>query len=253
VLLLFAYKYTSNQAGIERARDDIKANMLAMKLFKDSLRVTFGAMLNVMCASLRILMLSIPPLLVAMVPMVPLLAQMASRYFFAPMEVGKTSTVKVWFSDDFAQHQLHEGTAISLKVPDGVALRTPKPWRSADAKEADWRIRADKPGSFILTVVAGDQEFTKELPVGTYGSITTRISPKRTNFYASMLDNKLMLPWEKPPAATDNVRAIEVTALMQIHAPDVIGIPVLGNWIVFFLVVSIIFALIFKPILKVKI
>ena len=40
VLLLVAFKYTSNQRAIKRVRDDIDANLLALKLFKDSTAVT---------------------------------------------------------------------------------------------------------------------------------------------------------------------------------------------------------------------
>ena len=34
--MLVAYKYTSNQRAVKRARDDISANLLTLKLFKDN-------------------------------------------------------------------------------------------------------------------------------------------------------------------------------------------------------------------------
>ena len=37
------FKYTSNQRAIKRARDDIKAHLLALKLFKENTRVIFRA------------------------------------------------------------------------------------------------------------------------------------------------------------------------------------------------------------------
>ena len=43
VLLLIAYKYTSNQRAIKRVQDDIKAHLLALKLFKDSASVAVQA------------------------------------------------------------------------------------------------------------------------------------------------------------------------------------------------------------------
>ncbi len=39
VVLLVIFKYTSNQKAIGKVRDSIKANMLALKLFKDSISV----------------------------------------------------------------------------------------------------------------------------------------------------------------------------------------------------------------------
>ena len=41
VLLLLVYKYTSHQRAIKAVRNDIKANLLAVKLFKDSAWVTW--------------------------------------------------------------------------------------------------------------------------------------------------------------------------------------------------------------------
>ncbi|HMF14070.1 MAG TPA: hypothetical protein VKE94_17260, partial [Gemmataceae bacterium] len=43
VLLLLAFKYTSNQNAIKRVRADIKANLLALKLFKESALVALDA------------------------------------------------------------------------------------------------------------------------------------------------------------------------------------------------------------------
>ena len=43
VLLLVVFKYTSNQRAIKRVRDDINANLLALKLFKDSTAVSLRA------------------------------------------------------------------------------------------------------------------------------------------------------------------------------------------------------------------
>ena len=41
--LLIVFKYTSNQKAIGKVRDSIKANLLALKLFKDSISVTLKA------------------------------------------------------------------------------------------------------------------------------------------------------------------------------------------------------------------
>src|SRR5262245_4011223 len=48
--MLIAFKYTSNQAAVKRVRNQIKANLLALSLFKDdvrvALRVQFGLLKN---------------------------------------------------------------------------------------------------------------------------------------------------------------------------------------------------------------
>ena len=250
VLLLLSFRYTSNQDAIGRARDEIKASMLAMKLFRDNLTVTFSSQLKVMWVSMKILFLSIPPLLVAMIVMVPLFVQMTSRYQFVPAKPGQNTTVKVYFSDAFAARELAGDARIALEVPDGVELVTPLPWRKNDSTEAQWIVRAQVPGQYELTVVAGEQTITKQLPVGEHGSFAGAVSPLKTSY---TFWEELGFPWERHPDSGSNVRAVELYEVLHASAPDVIDVPILGNWIVYFLVVSTLFALIFKPILKVKI
>ena len=43
VLLLVIFKYTSNQAAIKRVRNEIDANLFALKLFKDATPVVLAA------------------------------------------------------------------------------------------------------------------------------------------------------------------------------------------------------------------
>ena len=52
---LLIYKYTSNQDAIGGVKDSIKANMLALKLFKDSMAVTMQAQGKLFKASFLIL------------------------------------------------------------------------------------------------------------------------------------------------------------------------------------------------------
>ncbi|MBM4076329.1 MAG: hypothetical protein FJ267_11900, partial [Planctomycetes bacterium] len=40
IVLLLAFKYTSNQRSIKRVRSDIKAQLLALSLFKESIAVS---------------------------------------------------------------------------------------------------------------------------------------------------------------------------------------------------------------------
>lgn len=251
VVMLLAYKYTSWQTQIGKARDEIKARMLAMRLFKDNLGVTLASQGGVVWSSLKILFLSIPPILVAMIPMVPLLAQLAGRYQFAPLPTGKPTYIRVWLSDAFAAREVKGEVSLTLDPVPGLTVE--KFWRSADSKEAWWKVRCEQPGKHTLTVRAGDAAVTKSLPVGEYRSITDAISPKRTSFYKGALDNTLMLPWESPPQADSPVRAIEISGIMESAAPDVLPIPLVGNWILYFLIVSIVFALIVKPVFNVRI
>ena len=83
--LLIIFKYTSNQSAIGRARDSIKANMLALKLFKDSILVTLQEQGRGFKGAMLLLVYAIRPLFVMIVPVCLVLGQMGLWYQFRPL------------------------------------------------------------------------------------------------------------------------------------------------------------------------
>src|SRR5207245_9464483 len=86
--LLVVFKYTSNQHAIKRVKDDIKANLLALKLFKDSAAVALRAQGRILVSAFRLAVFSIVPMLVMVVPVVLILGQLALWYRSGPLQVG---------------------------------------------------------------------------------------------------------------------------------------------------------------------
>src|SRR5947199_5505318 len=80
VLLLVVFKYTSNQRTIKRVRDDINANLLALKLFKDSASVTLRAQGRMIVGGFRLMVLALVPMLVMALPVTLLLGQLSLWY-----------------------------------------------------------------------------------------------------------------------------------------------------------------------------
>jgi hypothetical protein len=87
LLMLVAFKYTSNQRAIKRVRGDIRANLLALKLFKDSFPVVPRSLRRVMVGAGRLILLAIVPLLIMTPPMLLLLGQMSLWYQDRPLMV----------------------------------------------------------------------------------------------------------------------------------------------------------------------
>jgi uncharacterized membrane protein (DUF106 family) len=84
ILLLIIFKYTSNQKAIGRVRDGIKANMLALKLFKDSMAVTLRSQGQLFKGAFSLLFHAIRPMLVMIVPVLLILSQMGMWYQQCP-------------------------------------------------------------------------------------------------------------------------------------------------------------------------
>src|SRR5438093_12939173 len=68
VLLLVVFKYTSNQRAIKRVRDDIKAHLLSLKLFKENPWVAVRAQGRILRGAQRLSILAIVPMLVMALP-----------------------------------------------------------------------------------------------------------------------------------------------------------------------------------------
>src|SRR5262245_5884150 len=62
VFLLFVFKYTSNQRAIKRVRDDISANLLALKLFKDSAAVALRSQRRILWGACQLAALAVVPM-----------------------------------------------------------------------------------------------------------------------------------------------------------------------------------------------
>ena len=95
VLMLVVFKYTSHQTAIKQTRDQIKANLIALSLFKDDVRVGLRAQGRILANAGKLLMFSLVPMLVMMIPMVLVLGQLALWYQARPLRVGEEAVLAV--------------------------------------------------------------------------------------------------------------------------------------------------------------
>ena len=100
VLLLAAFKYTSNQRAIKRVRDDISANLLALKLFKESARVALQCQGRLLVGAGRLFLLALLPMAAMFVPVLLILGQVSLWYQQRPLKVGEEAVVTVKLNDD---------------------------------------------------------------------------------------------------------------------------------------------------------
>ncbi len=95
VLAAVAFRYTSPQSRLKRVANEVRASLLAIRLFRDDLRAVFAAQGTLFKASALRLIYSLPPLLVLIVPFVLLLAQLAMWYEFRPLTPGQQVLLEV--------------------------------------------------------------------------------------------------------------------------------------------------------------
>jgi hypothetical protein len=236
VLLMIAFRYTSNQRGIGAARDAISANLLSLKLYKGELGVALRAQGRLLGALARLQWHTLRPMLILALPLMLVAAQMGLRYQWRPLRPGEEALVRVTLNSAAAEHG---GTAARLAPNLGVADAVgPVPGGGALV----WRIRAGAPGRHTLIFTINGVPLEKELVVGTPYERVSETRPGR-DWTAQLLH-----PAEKPLRASDPAQRIVVEypgVDSRIYGAD--------WWILTFFVVSMIAALAAKPFLHVRI
>ncbi len=237
LVLLIIFKYTSNQKAYGRVRDNIKADMLALKLFKDSISVTLKSEGRVFKGAFLLLFYAIKPMLVMIVPVALLLSQMGLWYQFRPLRATEETIITLRLNS-------------AVKVPWPSAEITPTtainiisgPVRILSKNEINWKIKALESGYHRIIFQVDEREIDKALAVGD-GFM--RVSAERP---AWRWVDILQYPMEKPFGPDSIVKSISVDYPERLSKTS-------GTdwWLVYFIVASMVFALIFKPFLKVRI
>lgn len=194
VVALIVYKYASNQAGIERAKDQIKVHLYEIRLFRHDPVAVLAATGKVMVRNGVYVGHNVLPMLIMLVPMVSVLAQLEANYAFAPAPEGAVELLRVTLDDDAAVAPRD----VRLDLPAGVALDAP-PVRTPDG-EIFWRLRAEQPGDHVLTLTAGDEVVTKTWAVGG--------EPRKVPLYRTQSWDALLYPGEDPLPSTSGFHEI---------------------------------------------
>jgi hypothetical protein len=236
-LLLLIFKYTSNQKAIQRVRNEIQANLFALKLFKDATPVVLAAQAAMIRGAFRLFLLSIVPILVMMVPVLLLLGQLSLWYQHRPLHVGEETVVAL----KLAGADGDPLPAVELE-PTSAATVAIGPVRVPSKREVVWKLKAREPGSHMLTFHAGQQTVTKALAIGD-GFM--KVSPRRAgrDWYDILLN-----PAESPFPPSSMVQSAEV------DYPDrPAWTSGTDYWVIYWFAVSMVAAFCARPFLNVKI
>lgn len=236
IVMLLMFKYTSNQAAIKHTRNQIKANLLALSLFKDDLRVGLRVQLALLLGAGRLLVLALVPMLVMLVPMCLVLGQLALWFQARPLLIGEETVVTVRFDDDDEQ-SLQE---VQL-VPTTAAAVNVGPVRVSGKHMVCWNLQTIEPGLHELAFAVGDKQFTKELAVGQNYMTVSLERP------AISLNAVLLHPRERPFAADSPVQSIEVE--YPARSSWTTGT---DWWMVYWFVASMVAAFVARPFLNVS-
>jgi hypothetical protein len=234
------FRYTSNQKALARVGDQIKANLLAMRLFKQDLLVTFRCQAGLLKAAAQRFWYALPAFVVMLVPFLLLLVQLALRYEYRPLRPGETAIVEI----QVAPQEWAAAQNVLFEAPPGVAIQTPA-LRDARANAIYWRISPQSGAGGVLRWRVAGQTIEKTLAVCDDPQRLCAVSVERPG---SSFWDRLLNPGEPALPADSPVRAV------MIRYPSR-QTPVFGfnfPWWATFLVASILAAFVLKPVLKVR-
>jgi hypothetical protein len=236
LLMVNVFRYASNQKAIGRAKDRLKANLLAVRLFQDQLPVVMRAYARILLGTGSYLQLAFTPFLMMILPITFLIVQLDRYLGWMPLQPAQNFLVAA--SVDNADTL----NGIQLQVPDGLALSAP-PVHVPKDKEVVWRVVADRDGRYDLNIRAGGETVAKQVVVAPG---IARVSPVRLR--DSLLERTF---YSGEPALPQNS---PIASIAVSYSPRTIRFAWLEwNWIVLFFVVSLIAGFIAKSALGIQV
>ena len=236
LLMLWVFKISSNQKGIERAKKKMQAYLLELRLYGDDPALIFRTQWNLLASNMRYLGLMFKPALILTVPMVLLLVHMDAIYGIAPLQSGETAIVTVQAAGRVAA----TAAAPRLEAPDFLAIDTPAV-RAFSEGQFSWRIRDVGDGEGQLQFEWDGRKWTKDIvagPVLGYASHMRTASFWETFLYAG--EDRLDTPDISWVSISYPAAEIE-TGSWRIH------------WLIWFLVISILAAYALKGVFGVNV
>ncbi len=237
VLMLAAFKYTSNQRAIKRARDDINANLLALKLFKDSASTAVRSQGRILLGAGRLFLHALVPMAVMALPATLILGQLSLWYQQRPLRVGEEAVVTMALGGDTGS----TFPEVSLR-PTDAAETLVGPVRVLSKREICWNIKARAAGEHKLVFQLDGQSIDKQLAVGDGFDRTSARRPGRR------LTDVLMYPAEPPFGPDSPIRSIEID-----YPGRSSWTSGRDSWLIYWFVVSMVGALCFRRVLKVNV
>ena len=234
---LLLFKAVTRQKKLAVGRDRLFGHIYEMGLYQDHLGVLARIQRDLARANFRYLLLTLPALLALTLPMVLTLAQLDSRFSRRPLQPGEVTVFSV---------RLDPETTVRLKdlqlaVPDGVIIEA-GPVRDRRAGAVAWRLRTEKSGEHLLQVMLAENILASRTLPAQEG--LPRVNEhNRRGWLAGVLAPGT------PPLGSDSLIR-EMTLRLPARSVSYLGLEM--NWLVAFMVFSLLGGLALKDVLRVS-
>ncbi len=244
LLMVVLFGFTSDQKAIGIAKDQLKAHLLAVRLYRDQIPVVMGSYGKILRGTGRYLKLAFKPLLYVIIPITLLMVQV-DRYLGAtPIPTNAPFLLTVHLAATAGSDATNEAT---LNLPPEITMTAPAVHIAAE-NEIVWRLVGSKEGKYEVKIAVGQTPGATATVTKTVclGSDLPRISTVRLrgHFWERMFSSA-------EPALPENSPIDSIL----INYPDR-NIEIAGygmNWIWLFFILSMVAGFIFKELLGIQI
>jgi hypothetical protein len=234
--MVVVFRYTSDQKAIRVAKDQLKAHLLAVRLFQDQLGVVLTSYVRILQSTGRYLRLAFKPLLVVALPLTILIVQLDRYLGWTPIAAGQAFLVKAQATDSDILN------SVGLQLPPELSTTAPAV-HIPESREVVWRLVAKQDGNYHLNIGGPGEAFSKTVSVA---SGLNRVSPER-------LKDRFWERWfvSGEPALPANSPILSIEVVYPSRSIRFLGFD--WNWIWLFFVLSLAAGFLFKTILGIEI
>jgi uncharacterized membrane protein (DUF106 family) len=239
IFMIFIYKLTSNQAGIAKTKNLIKAHLLELRLYKDSMSTSFRSYGSILWCNLKYIGHALRPMLVMIIPMVLILIQLNAWFGYRSLREGEPFLLKVKLAEGRDPMQ----TNLEVAPSPAYDVETPA-LRMQEEREIDWRLKPKQSGLHEIAFTLDGSKVVKTLAVKQ--KPLSRISPlKPGRRFFDLAFN----PSEPALAKDTPIQSIEVAY----PEARLVFLGIRFHWLVAFFLLSIVFGFGLKGVFKVEI
>ena len=242
LFVLAVYRAVSNPKKVTATKNQIKAHILAIRLYRDFWKVIIVSFFKSLYYTGKYFVLNLIPLVLVLPLMFLLFVQMDIRYGMRPFRINEDIVVKAGFNQDIST------LAVELQADPHFRVRM-NPVFINSLREVNWKLRASQNGAGAIAINVNGTTVHKNLLIGT--NLPAQRSGRRPLVGVPALSNKKMAasgwahfiyPVEKLLAPAPALKYIS----LQYPARSVGFLGLHTHWLVYYLVLTMLIALALK-------
>lgn len=182
-VVLWIYKWVSSPRLIRTSKDQIKANILAIRLYKDSGTIIMVSFFKSLVYTFKYFILNFGPVILIIPILFPAFVQMDVRYGLRPFEVGEEIVIKAAFNrnPNDLDIKLQDNENYKPKMNPVFINAYKDVDRKKPIKEVNWKMEATREGTTTIKINVLDKTFEKELIIGASRRALTNKKMKASN------------------------------------------------------------------------